>query len=103
MSYVPSTQESDARVVRFPLGRVCVTRGVHELMQAGELDPIPLLERHARGDWGDLSSSDQQQNDKALQAGDRLFSSYDVAPRSRIWIITEWDRSVTTILLPSEY
>ena len=65
---------------------------------------MPYLHRHLNGDWGDLDDYDKRQNDAALESGeDRLFSSYQVAPGLQLWIITEWDRSVTTLLLPSEY
>lgn len=78
--------------------------GVDALVQQGQFNPIPYLRRHLGGDWGDLDDSDKRQNDAALKSGeDRLFSSYQVAPGLKLWIITEWDRSVTTLLLPSEY
>jgi hypothetical protein len=73
-----------------------MTIGVDTLIDEGRLDPAPY--------WGDLDASDRSLNDAALQSGsDRLFSSYQVAPDLKLWIITEWDRSVTTLLLPSEY
>jgi hypothetical protein len=88
----------------FSPGRTVMTLGVDELVQQGRLNPIPYLRRHLGGDWGDLSGSDRHQNDAALKSGqDRLFSSYEVRPDLKLWIITEWDRSVTTLLLPSEY
>lgn len=89
---------------RFLTGEVVVTAGVDELIQQGRLNPNEFLRRHLSGDWGDLDESDRRQNDAALQSGeDRLFSSYQVAPDLKLWIITEWDRSVTTLLLPDEY
>ncbi|WP_431819410.1 hypothetical protein [Burkholderia sp. F1] len=88
----------------FSPGQIAVTSGVDSLTQQGRLDPVSLLRRHLAGDWGDLDDSDLRQNEAALSSGeDRLFSSYQVAPDLTIWIITEWDRSVTTLLLPSEY
>ncbi|WP_432212294.1 plasmid related protein [Pseudomonas aeruginosa] len=81
-----------------------MTIGVDDLVQQGRLNPIPYLRRHLNGDWGDLDDYDRRQNDAALKSGeDRLFSSYQVAPSLQLWIITEWDHSVTTLLLPSEY
>ena len=78
--------------------------GVDDLVRQGRLNPAPFLRRHLHGDWGDLSDGDRQLNDAALKSGeDRLFSSYQVTPNLKLWIITEWDRSVTTLLLPSEY
>jgi len=89
---------------RFPTGEVVVTAGVAELIQQGQLNPNEYLRRHLSGDWGELDESDRRQNDAALEFGeDRLFSSYQVAPDLKLWIITEWDRSVTTLLLPNEY
>ncbi|EOE7418613.1 hypothetical protein ACKTMX_006263 [Pseudomonas aeruginosa] len=89
---------------RFAPGQVVMTIGVDDLVQQGRLNPIPYLRRHLNGDWGDLDDYDRRQNDAALKSGeDRLFSSYQVAPSLQLWIITEWDHSVTTLLLPSEY
>ncbi|MBN0649840.1 hypothetical protein JTM24_14065 [Pseudomonas aeruginosa] len=89
---------------RFNPGQMVVTSGVDALIRQGRLNPSPYLRRHLSGDWGDLDDSDRQQNDAALQSGeDRLFSSYQVTTELKIWVITEWDRSVTTLLLPSEY
>lgn len=89
---------------RFPTGQLVMTAGVDELVRQGQLNPSPYLRRHISGDWGDLDDCDRRQNDAALLSGeDRLFSSYQVAPDLELWIITEWDRSVTTLLLPSEY
>ena len=93
-----------ASQARFSPGQVVMTAGVDELVRQGRLNPTPYLRRHLHGDWGDLSDSDRRQNDAALKSGeDRLFSSYQVMPDLKLWIITEWDRSVTTLLLPSEY
>ena len=90
--------------LRFSPGQVVMTIGVDDLVQQGRLNPTPYLRRHLGGDWGDLDDSDRRQNDAALKSGeDRLFSSYEVAPGLKLWIITEWDRSVTTLLLPSGY
>jgi hypothetical protein len=60
------------------------------------------LIRHLSGDWGDLSSEDKAENDFSLRRDLRIFSAYDT-PKGRLWIITEADRSATTVLLPSEY
>jgi hypothetical protein len=88
---------------RFPAGQVVMTQGVNDLVQRGELNPVPYLKRHLDGDWGDLCDDDRRSNDAALKSQDRLFSSYQVTPTLKLWIITEWDRSVTTLLLPDEY
>ena len=85
----------------FPLGRVVATQGVIALDLP--LDTIlALLRRHQTGDWGDLDPQDVRENELSLREGFRLMSVYSVN-ETRLWIITEADRSSTTILLPSEY
>jgi hypothetical protein len=88
---------------RFRAGKLVMTAGVNDLVQRGELNPVPYLRRHLDGDWGDLCDEDRRSNDAALKNGDRLLSSYRITPDLKLWIITEWDRSVTTLLLPEEY
>ena len=85
-----------------PLGRVVATPGALKLLSEMGKDPFGYIARHATGDWGDLCAFDRRQNEIALREGYRVLSSYDV-PAGRVWIITEADRSVTTILLPEEY
>lgn len=90
--------------VRFSPGAMVMTEGVENLISEGRLNPNAYLRRHIGGDWGDLSEDDRRLNDAALKSGqDRLFSSYQVDPNLTLWIITERDRSVTTLMLPSEY
>jgi hypothetical protein len=85
-----------------PLGRVVATPGALEaLSDAGE-HPLSYIVRRASGDWGDLCAHDHRQNEIALRESYRVFSSYEVG-EGRVWVITEADRSVTTILLPEEY
>jgi hypothetical protein len=85
-----------------PLGKVVATSGALKLLlEVGE-DPFDYLARHATGDWGDLCAFDRRQNESALRVGERILSSYGT-PAGEVWIITEADRSVTTILLPEEY
>ena len=85
-----------------PLGRVVATPGALKLLSEIGEDLFGYIARHAAGDWGDLCAFDRGQNEIALREGLRVLSSYDV-PAGRVWIITEADRSVTTILLPEEY
>jgi hypothetical protein len=88
--------------VPLPLGKVVATPGaLKHLSEMGE-DLFGYIARHATGDWGDLCAFDRRQNEIALRDGYRVFSSYDVSAE-RVWVITEADRSVTTILLPEEY
>lgn len=85
----------------FPLGQVVITTNALQTIPPD--DYYRALARHAAGDWGELPPEDAAQNDEALRDGDgRLFSAYAAGER-RFWIITEADRSVTTILLPEDY
>ena len=86
----------------FPLGRILATPGALEaLREAGE-DPLRFLARHASGDWGELDPHDRRENELALKHGRRLLSSYPVGEK-RVWVITEANRSYTTLLLPEDY
>ncbi len=85
-----------------PLGRVVATPGALKLLSEAGEDPFDYLTRHASGDWGELCTFDRRQNEIALREGLRIFSSYKTTG-GRCWIITEADRSVTTILVPEEY
>jgi hypothetical protein len=86
----------------FPLGVVVATPATIELLEKQGMDPEQLLTRHVSDDWEELGTEDQALNDQAVREDLRIFSAYDLA-RERLWIITEADRSATTILLPSEY
>lgn len=92
--------DSFSRAVLFELGDVLLTRGVQEKFVHSQL--APLLERHVSGDWGFCCKEDWALNDDALKQGDRLMSVYEIEGE-RIWVITEWNREVTTMLLPEEY
>jgi hypothetical protein len=85
-----------------PLGRIVATPGALNLLGKSGGHPFDYLARHAKGDWGNLCAFDRRQNEIALRDGLRVLSSYD-APAGRVWIITEADRSITTILLPEDY
>ena len=92
---------------KFELGRTLITPGAQALLESEEVTPSSLLDRHIAGDWGDLSRTDAKANDQALKNGDeRIFSVYEFGegiPKQKVWIITEWNRSVTTILRPEDY
>lgn len=90
-----------ARAVLFDLGALYMTSGVQEAIPPSQV--ATALRRHAQGDWGTLGDEDRRANDRAIKDGGRLLSAYDAADGTRFWIITEADRSVTTVLLPSEY
>lgn len=92
----------------FPLGEVVATMAIGELMEEGKEQTewvLACLNRHAGGDWGDLVDEDKKANDEALSESypDRIFSAYVHEEYGKIWIITEWDRTITTILRPEEY
>ena len=86
----------------FPLGKVVATPGALEVLLEVGVNPLSYLARHQSGDWGDLDEEDRRENERSLKHGWRIFSSYPVGEKV-IWIITEANRSVTTILLPEEY
>jgi hypothetical protein len=86
---------------KFDPGRIVATPGALEAFSEEHL--LICLRRHLQGDWGDLDSEDWEANNAALRGGSRLLSAYVHADGGKLWIITEWDRSVTTFLLPSEY
>ena len=85
-----------------PLGRVVAMPGALKLLMEAGGHPFDYLARHATGDWGDLCAFDHRQNEITLREGLRVLRAYDI-PAGRVWVITEDDRSVTTILLPEEY
>lgn len=87
----------------FPPGRIVATPGALALLEEANKSPSEFLSRHLRGDWGDLCQDDKAENELSLKHGFRLLSSYPVTDTDNLWIITEADRSVTTLLLPSEY
>ena len=100
---------TNGRIRLFALGQIVATPGALEAMTKqidGSLEAYcrSFIERHASGDWGAVCAEDQALNDRAVQDGTRILSAYFLADgQTRIWIITEADRSATTILLPSEY
>ena len=87
----------------FPPGRLVATPGALALLEQINKSPLEFLSRHLRGDWGDLCQEDKTENELSLKYGFRLMSSYEVTDNEKIWIITEADRSVTTLLLPEDY
>ena len=84
----------------FPLGNIYITRGASDALNHS--DVLGVLGRHVRGDWGDVCEEDKQANDCAIAEGERILSAY-VCADTRIWVITDADRSATTVLLPDEY
>jgi hypothetical protein len=88
---------------RFPIGQTVATpAALAALTEAGQ-SPSIFLHRHVSGDWGEVDAEDQQANEDALVHGARLLSAYRTSKNVCIWVITEADRSSTTILLPEDY
>ncbi len=87
----------------FELGQIVATPGALAALQKAGQEPADFLRRHVACDWGDLSNEDQNENDYSLENGFRLLSSYRTKADDKLWIITEADRSATTLLLPEEY
>lgn len=85
----------------FPFGRVLITPNADRALT--QSDVYDALGRHRRGDWGDVCEADRAANDEALHSGGRLLSVYHGANDTKFWIITEADRSATTVLLPGDY
>jgi hypothetical protein len=90
------------RNARFPIGHVVATPAAILLAEAHGLNLPELVIRHVTGDWGELDEYDKQVNENAVIHGDRILSAYGSGSR-KLWIITESDRSVTTILTPEDY
>lgn len=87
----------------FRLGRVLATPGALVALRTAGISALSLLVRHLQGDWGDLDDEDLLQNEIALLSGARLLSSYSISLQVKVWVITEADRSATTVLLPDDY
>lgn len=98
-SKIPSTKYKPM----FALGQVVATPGALNAMSELNIAPASLIDRHVTCDWGDLGAADRQANSDAIDSGMRIFSSYKISAAMKIWIITEADRSSTTLLLPDEY
>ena len=89
---------------RFELGRLLATPGALRMLGSHGQTAMHFLSRHIRGDWGDLDEEDKRENEFSIQNGFRILSAYKLnGDGQKIWIITEADRSATTILLPEEY
>lgn len=104
-----ATMHPNSAQPRFKLGRLVATPGAIRALQRAGQDPLVFIERHRRGDWGEVGPGDWQLNDEAiahegdLDRQERVLSSYTTSAGDRLWAITEADRSSTCILLPEEY
>jgi len=96
-----ASSHNQSRVLR--LGQLVATPGAIMAMTAAGNDPAEFISRHRNGDWGDVPAEDWQANNDALLTANRVLSAYLLKDGTRVWVITEADRSATTILLPDEY
>ena len=88
---------------RFSLGQTVATPGALAALTESAQAPTEFLQRHLGGDWGDVCDEDRQANEDALLHGERLLSVYRTKTGTKLWVITEADRSSTCLLLPDEY
>lgn len=88
---------------RFSVGQTVATPAALDAITEAGQTPDIFIRRHQGGDWGDVCKDDAEANELALNDGSRLFSVYHTAAKVKLYVITEWDRSATTILLPEEY
>ena len=96
-----SATKSINSCIRIPLGEITLTMGAMDKLGLGEI--VRALDRHSRGDWGVVDEDDAHANDVALLEECRLFSAYLSDTGINFWVITEADRQITTVLIPSEY
>lgn len=94
-------EEAEDEVRKFPLGKVVATPGARAALPPE--DVAQALDRHAAGDWGDVGAADRRENDASVDRHLRILSVYHAGDGTKFWVITEADRSVTTVLLPAEY
>ncbi len=99
-----------SKAVSFSLGRVVATPGALAALEKAGKAPIDYLQKHAKGEWGELGEEDKQANADALESGARLLSAYRLPDETKLWIITDavvdeetGERYATTVLLPEEY
>jgi hypothetical protein len=101
-TFTDLTHQAPTKPPLFPLGQVVATPAVLAHFTAHGLSPLRYLNRHSRGDWGDVPPEDAGANVASIERGTRILSSYKVADAT-IWVITEADRASTMLLFPSEY
>ena len=88
---------------KFLLGRIVATPGALEALNRNGQTALPFLSRHVNGDWGEIDDEDKAENELSVKEGFRILSAYKLKDQTKIWLITEADRSSTCCLLPSEY
>jgi len=97
----PAKSQQNPAVQKFPLGKVVATSNAAALLKPADIQTA--LCRHQLGDWGNLDSEDRQANEDALKNEGRLLSVYNAVNGTKFYVITEWDRLLTTVLLPTDY
>lgn len=97
-----SSEATQLTTPLFPLGTLVATPGALDLLDRNGINATTYLTRHQCGDFGTIDTADAQENMTAIKYGSRVLSAYEVS-NARLWIVTEFDRSMTTLLLPSEY
>jgi hypothetical protein len=100
---MPFANAQNSRRSRLKLGQIVATPGALAALEEAYESPQEFLERHQSGDWGEVGAEDWKENELSVQKGFRVLSAYTLSTGKRIWIITEADRSATTLLLPDEY
>jgi len=98
-----SSTHRQPSITRFALGQTYITPGAEEALMIAGQTAIEFLRRHMTCDWSELADDDAQENELSLREGFRVLSAYRTSKGQKLWIITEADRSSTTIVLPSEY
>jgi hypothetical protein len=88
---------------KFGLGQIVGTPGAVSAFERTGQNPLEFIARHWTGDWGDLEQEDKEENEFSVARGLRILSAYNLSDGTRVWVITEADRSATTVLLPEEY
>lgn len=102
---MPPNNTKGMKAMKINLGQIVASRMIYGDMEGSSLfarEVVRSLARYQNGDWGDCCEEDCQANDYAAEHGERILAAYETS-RGKIWIITEWDRSATTILYPSDY
>ena len=95
--------ETNRLLPRFRLGRVVATPGALKALEEANQNPFEFLERHQTADWGELGEEDKRENEFSVRNGFRILSAYRTRNDVKLWVITEADRSCTTLLRPHDY
>ena len=99
----PKSTREERPIALFPIGQVVATHGALAVLDQYAINAMDLIKRHQSGDWGNVPPGDAEENKRSVENGWRILSSYAIGDDQNIWIITEADRSITTLLLPEEY